>query len=430
MADFRILFTGTTGECIPPPYGGIPKRALMLGAFWRKHNNITVSYTFPYHHDKEDDLGAEGAYFFEYTKKPGKLAKIAFIVSYAFQNPKLYGKLFAQYTKTFGRLDRQSILYPAYGVFLDTVYATFKPDIVVAEAALIQTFMAAHVATWRKIPFVIETYAEVHDQSMTKSLKFTDSERDAYWKYFLGLADHIITPSNYCALGPLAYVPQEKTTMVYATSLDVTRFDKSISVDEKNALRQKLGLPLDFFYVMAVGAFTERKGHDHIIEAVVLLHKEHPSIAVVLCGAGNPEWLKKLAEVKGVEQHVFFFQAVTEETLTNLYHAVDLYCDASNTQRACLGIALTDALASRLPTIAYDVAGLPESVHHNKNGLLSPLNDITKLSGAIQTMYQKSITEREELGDKGLAIAKSTFDLPIIAKQLLDTLMRVARSKQ
>lgn len=430
MVPFRILFTGTTGECIPPPYGGIPKRALMLGAFWREKNNIKVGYTFPYHHDNEDDLGAKAAYFFEYDKKPGKMAKVGFILKQAFRSPDLYFKLFAQYRKTFKRIDRQCVLYPAYGVFLDGVYTTFKPDIIVAEAALIQTFMAAHVAKWRGIPFVIETYAEVHDKSMTKSLPFTEAERDTYWKYFLGLADHIITPSNYCALGPLTYVPQEKTTMVYATSLDVSRFDKIISPEDKNALRKKLCLPSDLFLVMAVGAFTERKGHDHIIEAVATIHTKHPKVGVVLCGAGDPEWLKKLAREKGVEENVFFFQHISEEALTNLYHTVDLYCDASNTQRACLGIALTDALASRLPTIAYDTAGLPESVHHNENGLLSPVNDIVKLGETIATMYQHTKEMREEFGNKGLAIAKSTFDLSIIANQLLATLVLVAQIKK
>src|SRR5437764_520373 len=98
MSYPRILFTGTTGECIPPPYGGIPKRALMLGAEWRK-SGIKVGYTFNYHHDKEKDFGAKGDYFFEYQSKPNKFSKIIFIIRYFFKNPSLYVKLFSIYRK-------------------------------------------------------------------------------------------------------------------------------------------------------------------------------------------------------------------------------------------------------------------------------------------------------------------------------------------
>ena len=120
---------------------------------------------------------------------------------------------------------------------------------------------------------------------------------------------------------------------------------------------------------------------------------------------------------------------MSEEGLTDLYHTVDLYCDASNTPRACLGIALTDALASRLPTLAYDVGGLPESVHHGENGYLVPLNDIEALGKAFAIMSEKTIEEKRELGLKGLALAKKIFDLPIIANQLLEILLTVVKNK-
>jgi glycosyltransferase involved in cell wall biosynthesis len=424
MIPQRILFTGTTGECIPPPYGGIPKRALMLGAEWKK-SGVKTGYTFLYHHDKEEDLGASGDYFFEYQSKPNKFSKIFFIIRYYFKNPSLYSRLFSIYRKTYKRIDRQSILYPAYGVFLDTVYTAFKPNVVVGEAALIQSFMALQVACMRNIPFVLEPYAEIHDPSMIKSYNFSEKERDLYWTNFLAQVTHIIGSSNYCSCGPRKYAPLEKTTMIFATTLDVNRFDKNISAEEKTSLRDKFNIPQDLFLVMAVGAFTHRKGHDHIIEAISTIKETHSKIGVVLCGAGDPAWLKDLAKERGVSDNVFFFQNVSEEDLTNLYHTVDLYCDASNTPRACLGIALTDALASRLPTLAYDVAGLPESVHDGENGYLVPVNDIRALGKAIAEMADRSPVEREGLGLCGLALARKIFDLPIIAKQILDTLTLV-----
>ncbi len=408
MKKLKILFTGVTGECIPPPYGGIPKRALMLGGFWKK-SGAEVGYTFIYHHEKEDDFGTNGKYFFQYNKKPNKLSKIFFILKHLFKNPGLYFKFFSLYKKTYKKINRHTILYPAYAVFLNDVYNNFKPDVVVAETALTESFIALHLAQARKIPFVVEPYAEIHDKSLTKSYPFTDEERDKYWTDFLSLTDHIIASSKFCACGPEKYSTKEKISLVYATTLDVSRFDKDISSEEKRRLREKFKIPKDLFLVMAVGAFTHRKGHDHIIEAMAKIHKSHPKVGVVLCGAGEKDWLEELAKEKGVEKNVFFFQRVSEEGLTDLYHTVDLYCDASNTPRACLGIALTDALASRLPTLAYDVGGLPESVHHGENGYLVPLNDIEALGKAFAIMSEKTIEEKRELGLKGLALAKKNF---------------------
>lgn len=424
MNNLRILFTGTVGECIPPPYGGIPKRALMLGAEWKK-NGVVVGYVFNYHHENEDDLGAKGEYFFEFDSKPNKLTKVLYIIRHLILNPSLYFKLLSIYKKTYRHYDRQSLLYPAYGVFLNNIYSKFRPNIIVSEAALIQSFMAGHVAKINKIPFVIETYAEIHDKDMTKSLRFSDSERSDYWKNFLSLADHIITPSNYCAIGPRQYIDEKKETMIYATTLDVDRFDKEISIEEKNRLRDKFKIPREAFVIMAVGAFTYRKGHDHIIEALGTISVQNKKIIIALCGAGNPDWLKKLATDIGVEKRVYFYQSLSEEDLTDLYHTADTYCDASNTPRACLGIALTDALASHLPTIAYDIAGLPESVHDGENGYLVPVNNIKVLGKKFDDMSNKSVEERKTLGDKGVVLARKIFNIPIIAKQLLDIFLNL-----
>ena len=422
----RILFTGTTGESIPPPYGGIPKRALMLGKIWREQGH-DVGYTFTYHHKKEDDLGAKGTYFFEYSRLPDKIHKIAFIVTYFLKNPLLYLELCRKHRELYRIFSRERIMYAAYGVFIDGIISRFKPNVVVCEAALIRTFMAAHVAKRYGLPVVLETYAEVHHKEMLKLDDKPTDTREEFWKPFLALADIIIGPSHYCAKGPLAYAPKEKVPMVYATTLDVAKYDHIVTPEEKAELRKRFGIPKDAFAVMAVGAFTERKGHDHIIEAAAKLHAPHPDVCVILCGAGDPTKWREQAARLGVAGNVFIFQNLSEHDLILLYRTADTYCDASNTPRACLGIALTEGLASRLPTIAYDVAGLPESVVHEDNGYLVPLNNIDALAQAILRVHNLPADARRTLGERGFTRAQKIFDIHSIAGQLMDIFQDTVR---
>lgn len=413
----NILFTGTVGDSLPPAYGGIPKRALMLAKIWREQGH-SVGLTFTYRHDHEDDLGAHGSYFFEYTSKPSKAKKLLFIAKHLYTAPILYLNLLYRWSSLERKLTREGVYYAAYGVFLRNIYREFKPDVIVGEAALIRSYMAGTVAKELSIPFVLEPYAEIHDRTMVKLKGFSEEERRTYWDQYLSLAAAIVASSGYCAQGAIQYA-KEKTKVIYATTLDAQRYNAPRTIDEKYALQSKFQLPPRNLYVISVGAFTERKGHDHVIQAVGALRTSHPSIGVILCGAGDPRRWDELAKREGVLDRVHIFQNLSEEQLVELYKCADIYCDASNTPRACLGIALTEGMASRLPALVYNAGGLPEVVKDHINGLLVPLNDISALAEGIKYLADLPIDARTRLGDQAAKDMADHFDIRVISRQLL-----------
>src|SRR5689334_7286616 len=149
----KILITGTTGNSMPPPYAGIPKLVLSTAKHWQKEGH-EVAITFTYQPQKPDDLGANAKYYFEYAARPGQLTKFLFLVKYFLKNPSLYLSLFKAYKTICPHITRETYLYTAYGVYLDQVFEDFKPDIVLGEAVLIKSFMAADIANRRKVPIV------------------------------------------------------------------------------------------------------------------------------------------------------------------------------------------------------------------------------------------------------------------------------------
>jgi glycosyltransferase involved in cell wall biosynthesis len=139
-----------------------------------------------------------------------------------------------------------------------------------------------------------------------------------------------------------------------------------------------------------------------------------------LCGPGDSQWLKTLAKEEKVEDQVSFFTDLSEKDLIRLYKASDLYCDASNTVRACLGMSLTEAMAVGMPVVIYDAGGMPEVVFDGKNGFSVPTNDIKALAHALNKVKNLSKKEYEFMGQESVKVAKSMVD---INKESNDTLI-------
>src|SRR3989344_999227 len=279
----KILITGTTGEGMPPPYGGIQKLILNTARRWREKGH-EIGITFTYTSPNPDDIGAKAQYFYEYKSYPTKLAKVLFLFYYFLSNPGLYMQLFRAHRAICPHVSQETLLYTAYGVYLDKVFSIFKPDIVLTEAALIKSFMAAEISRRRNIPVVVDVYAEVRDLSMGENRHLTNNQHDFYWRAFLKRFSLVIGLDN-CSVEMRSYLPEEKLKEFVDTG-GAKYFSEKIP-QSKQELRTSFNLPQGMFLVGAIGAFELRKGHDHLIQAVAILAKKGHNVGVVACGGGD-----------------------------------------------------------------------------------------------------------------------------------------------
>lgn len=407
----KILITGTTGNSIPPPYAGIPKLILISARLWREQGH-DVALTFTYQPHNPDDLGANATYFFEYNKRPNKLMKIGFLVRYFFTNPILYFGLFKSYHKICPRFTREMVLYAAYGVFLDTVFEKFKPDIILGEAVLIKSFMAAEVARRRNVRVVFDVYAEVRDLSMGENRHLNEDQRKKYWVSFLNMADLVVGLDN-CSVEMKAYLPSEKLK-IFVDTCDSQFFSSQKIPESREELRNYFKLPKDIFLTGAVGSFELRKGHDHLIRAVGILAKAGYNVGIVICGSlgALAKW-KAIAKEEGVEDRCYFFSSISESDLAKLHRAIDVYTNLSNTQRMCgLDFALLEAMSSGLPLVVYNNGSLYKAVPNEENGYLVPMNEIPAVAEAILKLYNRSPEERRKMGEKSTQVA-AQYDIRI-----------------
>jgi glycosyltransferase involved in cell wall biosynthesis len=338
---------------MPPPYAGVPKLILATARLWREQGH-EVAIVWRYKPKGADDLGAGATYFFEYggQHQPTKFQKLGFLIKYFLKNPPLYFSLLHAYKSICPHGYGEAYLYSAYGVYLDGIYESWKPDVVLGEAALIKSFMAAEIAYRRAIPIAFDVYSEVRDFSMGVNRFLSDQERNRYWEGLLGRADLVLGMDN-CSVELRAYAREGALKEFWDTG-DYEFFSQKIA-ETREELRTHFNLPKDMFLTSAVGSFELRKGHDHLIKAVARLAKRGLNVGAVICGGqGNRQKWRDIAKEAGLsEDRLFFFSNISDLELVKLHHAVDLYTNLSNSPRMCgYDLALAEAMSAGLPDSA------------------------------------------------------------------------------
>lgn len=179
----------------------------------------------------------------------------------------------------------------------------------------------------------------------------------------------------------------------------------------KNEARARLGLKPDPAYILSVGRIERVKGLDRLIEAFALMRKERPELDARLLHLGGETRegaartgesyradhfaspaqgaevarLEDLAGRLGVAENLIFAGAKPQEDLPLYYSAADLFALPSRYES--FGMTAIEAAACGLPTLAFDVGGLSQSVSEGVSGHLIKDGDTnTYARKMIQTL--------------------------------------------
>lgn len=134
----------------------------------------------------------------------------------------------------------------------------------------------------------------------------------------------------------------------------------------------------DIIFV-ATSRLVTAKGIGELIEAFLILKKDHPNVKLWLFGDG-PEKEKFEKQVAGDEDIVF--KGFPKDTLEQAAQA-DVFVHPSYLEG--FSISLIEAAMLGLPIIACRVGGNPEIVN-SKNGILIPDRDVAALAKAMDTL--------------------------------------------
>ncbi len=144
----------------------------------------------------------------------------------------------------------------------------------------------------------------------------------------------------------------------------------------------------DPFRILFVGRHIERKGIEHLIDAMAFLDGDRFRLDIV--GHGDrTEALKERAMATG-DSRIRFPGKLSTEDLARAYAESDVFVlpaviDSKGDTEG-LGVVLIEAAETGLPLVGSDVGGIPDVVVNNKTGLLVPPANPTALADALRLL--------------------------------------------
>jgi glycosyltransferase involved in cell wall biosynthesis len=102
---------------------------------------------------------------------------------------------------------------------------------------------------------------------------------------------------------------------------------------------------------------------------------------------------------------------LSADLLPKCYAAIDIVVVPSINERACLGLAIAEAMASGKVVIASRVGGHPEVISDHQNGLLVEPESAESLRVAIETLLADETGLMERLRSAARQEALARFDM-------------------
>jgi glycosyltransferase involved in cell wall biosynthesis len=157
---------------------------------------------------------------------------------------------------------------------------------------------------------------------------------------------------------------------------------RPVSNDERQALRERVGICAGERVVLAVGRLSHEKGHADLVEAISLLRELDAGLKFKLIIVGEGPELQRLQSAireRRLEPTVIFAGHVHD--VAPYYAIADVLALPSHSEGS--PNVLLEAMAAGLPTVATSVGGVPEIATSEKHALLVSPRDPQALARGL-----------------------------------------------
>ena len=219
----------------------------------------------------------------------------------------------------------------------------------------------------------------VHGLEIRNSLAASTITR-FFWRTMLRACDAVVACSHGLA--------SETTAGYRSSSGKTTTIYNGINVEKLEYKRQQAAssgapLPTRSRYIVNVGTFEHKKGHDVLIDAFGLIAPRYPDLDLVIVGRSGEtlDALRRRIVDRNLEGRVYVRWDMSHgDTLEILYHA-ELFVLPSRNEG--FAIVLLEARAFGKPVVATNVCGVAELIEDGVTGRIVTPEDPTALAAAI-----------------------------------------------
>jgi colanic acid/amylovoran biosynthesis glycosyltransferase len=176
-------------------------------------------------------------------------------------------------------------------------------------------------------------------------------------------------------------------------------------------------------HIISVGRLIPKKGYAELVEACSLLNQQELDFRCTIIG-GGPEHLplRQLITARGLEQKIELVGPKSQiEIVQSLAQSQVFVFPAQRDETGDqdnLPTVLIEAMASGLPVVSSGLAGIPEIIVDQINGILVPPQTPEALASAIRSLLLDP-KKRERLGASGLSTVREKFNLVATVQELI-----------
>ncbi len=185
---------------------------------------------------------------------------------------------------------------------------------------------------------------------------------------------------------------KEYDAFVALTERDLIEWNKPINgiaipnMIPSKQLNDNPGLKLTQKTVMAAGRLTYQKGFDMLIDAWIKIHQNYPDWKLIIYGDGDlRDVLQQKIDRNNLSNNIKLFGNVL--SLSNYFDKADFFVLSSRYEG--LPMVILEAMANRLPCIAFDCQCGPSDIITNKvDGILVEAGNVDQLSNEIINLIE------------------------------------------
>ena len=165
--------------------------------------------------------------------------------------------------------------------------------------------------------------------------------------------------------------------------------------------------------ILSIGRLIPKKGFGYLVQACKYLSDRGLRLRCRIVGAG-PEHvpLRQLIDQFRLGSVVDLTGPKTQTEIVELLAQSHVFAfpaaEDGSGDRDNLPTVIIEAMASGLPVVSTGLAGIPEIVSHQMNGLIVPERDVEALADAIAFLAEH-VELRKKYGRNGLALVKERF---------------------
>jgi 1,2-diacylglycerol 3-alpha-glucosyltransferase len=237
------------------------------------------------------------------------------------------------------------------------------------------------------------------------------------------LCDRVIAPS-----GSVRDILKERGLnagiTVIPTGIDVGEFSSGDGDD----FRKKAGIPQGCFLAGYLGRMEEEKNMMFLMEGIIRFMKNNGTARFLAVGGGDllgP--MKEMAVSAGVSDRTHFTGVLKGKEKKDAYHAMDVFAFASKSETQ--GLVLAEAMASGVPVIGLDAAGVRDIVKDGVNGFLLKEESLDVFSSALDRFRRLEPSDRDLFAKEAKATAEK-FDFKENSRKVLDVYKEAAGARR